>query len=144
MILYKSFFWIAIVALPSRHVSFDLFWVASASRHIWYVFWLVAKTISSSGTFFAHAFIQIIAYLDLTDFTTAEFDVVATFQTDNPYSNNQNEALDITCNNTFNVAFLFEQFNTQARTDFVSVRDIVNNTLVMRKSTIDINDIFEC
>ena len=82
--------------------------------------------------------IRIIAYSDRPDFSTAEFDVVATFQTDNPYSNNQDEALDITCNNTFNVAFLFEQFNTEFGYDFVTVRDIVNNTLVMRKSTIDI------
>ena len=82
--------------------------------------------------------IRIIAYSDLTDFSTAEFDVVATFQTDNPYSNNQNETLNIACNNTFNVAFLFKQFDTESGYDFVTVRDIVNNTLVMRKSTINI------
>ena len=70
--------------------------------------------------------------------------MVATFQTDNPYSNYQDESLDITCNNTLNVAFLFQQFDTESGYDFVFVRDIVNNTLVMRKSTIDINDIFEC
>ena len=82
--------------------------------------------------------IRIIAYSDLPDFSTADFDVVATFQTDSPYSNNQDETLVITCNNTFNVAFLFTLFDTESEYDFVTVSDIVNNTLVMRKSTIDI------
>ena len=77
--------------------------------------------------------IRIIAYSDLTDFSTAEFDVVATFQTDNPYSNNQNESLSITCNNTFNVAFLFEQFNTEFGYDFVTLTDQASNEQILRE-----------
>ena len=59
--------------------------------------------------------------------------MVATFQTDHPYSNNQNESLDIACDDTFNVAFLFEQFNTESGFDFVTLTDQASNEQILRE-----------
>ena len=74
-----------------------------------------------------------IVFSDFPDFTTADFDVVATFKTDSPYVNNQDKSLDITCDDTFNVAFLFEQFNTERRYDFITFRDLAINEQILRK-----------
>ena len=59
--------------------------------------------------------------------------MVATFKTDNPYVNNQDKSLDITCDDTFNVAFLFKQFNTEFGYDFVTFRDLASNEQILRK-----------
>ena len=59
--------------------------------------------------------------------------MIATFETDTPYLNNQNIALDITCDNTHNVAFLIVDFNTETNYDFVTLSDLVDNTQILRE-----------
>ena len=71
--------------------------------------------------------------LGLPDFTTASFDVIATFETEHPYSKNQNTALDITCDSTHNVAYLIMDFNTESGYDFVTLTDLANNGHIFRE-----------
>ena len=59
--------------------------------------------------------------------------MIATFETEHPYINNQNTALDITCDSTHNVAYLIMQFQTESNWDFVTLTDLVDNTQVLRK-----------
>ena len=63
--------------------------------------------------------------------------MVATFKTDSPYSNNQDELLDIFCDDTFNVAFLFEEFNTESGWDFVTLTDQASNEEILSEFQID-------
>ena len=67
------------------------------------------------------------------DFTTANFDVIATFETEHPYINNQNTALDITCDSTHNVAYLIMQFQTESNWDFVTLTDTDADFQILRK-----------
>ena len=67
------------------------------------------------------------------DFTTANFVVIATFETEHPYSNDENTALDITCDSTHNVAYLIMQFNTEKCCDYVTLTDLVDNTQILRE-----------
>ena len=71
--------------------------------------------------------------LGLPDFTTADFDVIATFETDHPYMNNQNTILNITCDSTHNVAYLIKDFNTESGYDFVTLTDTDANVQILSK-----------
>ena len=71
--------------------------------------------------------------LGLRDFTTAEFNVIATFETYHPYLYNQNNALDITCDSTHNVAYLLANFSTEPYYDFVTLTDLVDNNQILRE-----------
>ncbi len=57
----------------------------------------------------------------------------ATFETDTPYLNNQNTALNITCDTAHNVAFLIMDFDTERNYDFVTLTDLVDNTQILRE-----------
>ena len=59
--------------------------------------------------------------------------MIATFETDHPYLNNQNTALSITCDITHNVAYLIMQFNTESDYDFVTLTDLIDNTQILRE-----------
>ena len=59
--------------------------------------------------------------------------MVATFETDHPYLNNQKTALNITCDSTHNVAYLIMDFDTERDYDFVTLTDLVDNTQVLRE-----------
>ena len=59
--------------------------------------------------------------------------MIATFETEHPYINNQNTALDITCDSTHNVAYLIMQFQTESNWDFVTLTDLVDNTQILRE-----------
>ena len=59
--------------------------------------------------------------------------MIATFETDRPYLNNQNTALDITCDSTHNVAFLIMDFDTERNYDFVTITDLVDNNQILRE-----------
>ena len=66
------------------------------------------------------------------DFSTAEFDVVETFKSE-PYSY-QNVALNIICDTTFHVAFLFKYFDTILnRFEFLTLTDLTYNEQILRK-----------
>ena len=67
------------------------------------------------------------------DFTTANFDVIATFETDHPYNNDQIITLDINCDSTHNVAYLIMQFHTERSFDFVTLTGLVDNTQILRE-----------
>ena len=68
------------------------------------------------------------------DFTTTNFDVIATFKTRSPYQNNQNTALDITCDSTHNVAYLITDFSTESGYDFVTLTDTDADLRILSKS----------
>ena len=59
--------------------------------------------------------------------------MIATFETDSPYLNNQDEALEVTCDSTHNVAYLIMQFNTESGYDFVTLTDLIDNTQILRE-----------
>ena len=71
--------------------------------------------------------------LGLPDFTTADFDVIATFETGHPYMNDQNTILNITCDSTHNVAYLIKDFDTESGYDFVTLTDLANNDHIFRE-----------
>ena len=71
--------------------------------------------------------------LGLPDFTTASFDVVATFETEHPYLNGRYTVLNINCNMTHNVAFLILDFKTERDYDFVTLTDRIDNDEILRK-----------
>ena len=62
--------------------------------------------------------------------------MVATFETEHPYINYQHKALDITCDKTHNVAYLFVDFSTERDYDFVTLTDLIDNTQILRKFVI--------
>ena len=64
--------------------------------------------------------------------------MIATFETDSPYLNNQDKALEVTCDSTHNVAYLIMQFNTESGYDFVTLTDLVDNTQILRKFLITV------
>ena len=59
--------------------------------------------------------------------------MIATFETDHPYLNNQNTALSITCDITHNVAYLIMQFNTESGFDFVTLTDTDADVQIISK-----------
>ena len=59
--------------------------------------------------------------------------MIATFETDTPYLNNQNIALDITCDTAHNVAFLIMDFDTESGYDFVKLTDLTTNNQILRE-----------
>ena len=59
---------------------------------------------------------------------------MATFETDHPYQNNQNKALQITCDSTHNVAFLIMDFDTESGYDFVTLTDTDADLQILSKS----------
>ena len=69
----------------------------------------------------------------LPDFGSANFDVIATFQTESPYKNNQNWALEITCDSTHNVAYLIMDFKTEEDYDYVTLTDLVDENQILRE-----------
>ena len=71
--------------------------------------------------------------LGLPDFTTASFDVAATFETEHPYSYNTNTALTITCDSTHNVAYLITDFSTESGYDFVTLTDTDADLQILSK-----------
>ena len=60
--------------------------------------------------------------------------MIATFETEHPYSNNQNTALDITCDSTQNVAYLIADFSTESGYDFVTLTDTDTDLQILSKS----------
>lgn len=56
------------------------------------------------------------------------------FKTDSPYSNNQLITSEISCDNTFTVAYMFQQFKTEETYDFILLTDPVNYEILVRKS----------
>ena len=71
--------------------------------------------------------------LGLPDFTTAVFDVIATFETERPYLNSQNTQRNVTCDNTHHVAYLIVDFSTESGFDFVTLTDLVDNNRILRE-----------
>ena len=59
--------------------------------------------------------------------------MIATFETDTPYLNNQNVALNITCDTAHNVAYLIMDFDTERNYDFVTITDLVDNNQILRE-----------
>ena len=59
--------------------------------------------------------------------------MIATFETEHPYLNDQNTTLDITCDSTHNVAYLIMQFNTESGYDFVTLTDLDDKTQILRE-----------
>ena len=59
--------------------------------------------------------------------------MIATFETDTPYLNNQNIALNITCDTTHNVAFLIVDFDTESGYDFVTISDTDGDVQILSK-----------
>ena len=59
--------------------------------------------------------------------------MIATFETDHPYDNDQTIMLDITCDSTHNVAYLIKDFNTESGYDFVTLTDLANNDHIFRE-----------
>ena len=59
--------------------------------------------------------------------------MIATFETDTPYLNNQNTALDVTCDSTHSVAYLIMDFDTERNYDFVTLTDLVDDNQILRK-----------
>ena len=80
-------------------------------------------------------------FLGLPDFSTADFDVIGTLATENPYLNNQNLNSDFTCEEDSNVAFLFTAFDTEQSFDYVSLTDASNDNTFFSKF---LKDIFIC
>ena len=81
-----------------------------------------------------YVFVQLIyssTVLGLPDFTTAVFDVIATFETERPYLNNQNTKLDVTCDIAHHVAYLIVDFRTESCCDFVTLTDLVDNNRIL-------------
>ena len=72
-------------------------------------------------------------FVGLTDFTTANFDVVRTFETESPYSNDENILLEITCKNDFHVAYLFETFDTESGYNYLTLTDKTNYVQILSK-----------
>lgn len=60
---------------------------------------------------------------ELPDFTTAGFDVAATFETASPYLDFSDIKLDVTCDSTHNVAFMIMEFDTEVGFDFFQLKD---------------------
>ena len=59
--------------------------------------------------------------------------MISIFETDRPYLNNQNTALDITCDSTHNVAYLIVDFDTELDYDYVTITDLVDNSEILRE-----------
>ena len=60
--------------------------------------------------------------------------MIATFETEHPYSNNTNTALNITCESTHNVAYLIMDFSTESGYDFVTLTDTDADLRILSKS----------
>ena len=60
--------------------------------------------------------------------------MVATFETEHPYLNNTNTALNITCESTHNVAYLITDFSTESGYDFVTLTDTDADVQILSKS----------
>ena len=60
--------------------------------------------------------------------------MIATFETEHPYSNNMNTALNITCNITHNVAYLIMDFSTESGYDFFTLTDTDADLEILSKS----------
>ena len=60
--------------------------------------------------------------------------MIATFETEHPYPNNTNTALNITCDSTHNVAYLIMDFSTESGYDFVTLTDTDADLRILSKS----------
>ena len=59
--------------------------------------------------------------------------MIATFETEHPYSNNRNTASTITCDSTHNVAYLIMDFSTESGYDFVTLTDTDADLRILSK-----------
>ena len=59
--------------------------------------------------------------------------MTATFKTENPYPNDYDESLIVTCDDTHHVAYMFEKFNTEERYDYVNLTDQIDNNEILSK-----------